>query len=481
VREPPSGSSASGSILADRRTIVLAALGLVAATGWFAYNLSVGIGNRFRGDAVGYVQIMMARRSLADVLGYAGDRTLGFPLFLYLVKSLTTLAGSVSVETFVDVVCVLLLLIHVVATLLFFAEVSSVSEREMGLRLHPAALALLLAYPGLVAYTAVPLTDTLATDLLMLAIAALCRASRLPTTATRAGWGLACGAGLGAVVLVRPATVVPCAAVLAGGWVVVGTRRTVMTAATLGFALLVGMQAANCARVFDRACLTNPTTTAAAVAESVGWGVASARHYWSQRSNDPDGHVSVPDPFLADHLAADCHPTAVLGRDGLLACLATHPTAVVPFELKKAIGLFDSYYLQPYAVDVTPRWARLVSRPFGALAFAGFVAAVGWLGLVVARLLTGLRLGSGLLGVVLLIPVAHIVWQSLFHVEPRYGFPAVPFALVSLTVCVQRSGGLAPRRRALVFAVLAGAILLFLGQTYRWDVGDDVLRRIEAG
>jgi hypothetical protein len=422
---------------------------------------------------------MVAQRSLADVLGYAGERTLGFPLFLYLVRGAIGLVGAVSVETFVDVVCGVLLLVHVASSVLFFSSVRTLIERELGWRLHPAALVLLLAYPALVAYTAVPLTDTLATDGLMLAVCALERAESAAATGPRLAWSTATGVALAAVVLLRPAAIVPCAVLVVAGViraVVTRAGRGIVASAAVAFVVLVGLHASNCARAYGTVCLTEPQATERAVAESVGRGVTSARHYWSSHSSEPDGRVVTPDPLLAATLGADCHPTTLLGAHGMLACLVSHPLVLLPFFTKKAVGLFDSYYLQPYAVDVTPRWARLASRPFGALAFAGFVATWGWLVAAVRHR----RLG-GLLPLVLLVPLAHVGWQSLFHVEPRYGLPAVPFALVGLVLAVQALAGLPPRSRALLGAGLACAAVLSLVQTHWWDAADDVLRLIEQG
>src|SRR5690348_13637474 len=56
--------------------------GLALALGWFAYVSSVGLANRVRGDAVAYLRVAIGVESIADVLRYAGERTLGFPLFL---------------------------------------------------------------------------------------------------------------------------------------------------------------------------------------------------------------------------------------------------------------------------------------------------------------------------------------------------------------------------------------------------------------
>jgi hypothetical protein len=81
--------------------------GLALAFGWFAYVSSVGFENRVRGDAVAYLRVAIGAESIAAVLRYAGERTLGFPLFLYLIRvpfALVTPLTSQTLGAFVDTV-----------------------------------------------------------------------------------------------------------------------------------------------------------------------------------------------------------------------------------------------------------------------------------------------------------------------------------------------------------------------------------------
>jgi len=127
-------------------------------------------------------------------------------------------------------------------------------------------------------------------------------------------------------------------------------------------------------------------------------------------------------------------------------------------------------------VDVTPRWARLLSRPFGALAFAGFTACCAWLVVLLARPAPR----SSIAALVCLAAVVQIGWQSLFHVEPRYGLGTIPLALLVLVVRVERARtGVDRRSRLLILVGLLAAAGAFLWQTHRWDVSDGVLQQIE--
>jgi hypothetical protein len=443
----------------------------VVAAGWFLYAASVGLPNRVRGDAVTYLRVAAGAGSITDVLGWAGERTLGFPLFLYAIRRPFELAMPLGDETlgaFVNTVAVVLLGIHVAASMFFFRRMQAVLGASLGLALHPVTLSLLVAYPGLVAYTTVPLTDTLAADLLMVGTALL--------AGSRAAFA---GLALGALVLIRPSALVVTAALLLAAtaqaaWRARG-RVPALAIALLVWSALVGLQAANCTRAYDEPCLTEPAATRKALGESIGWGKTSARHYWSRWSGDAEGRVTVPDALLTRLLGATCPAHTLLGGDGLLACLVAQPLAYPAMVIAKSIGLCDTYQLQPYAVDVTPRWARLASRPFGALAFAGLAAAAVWF---VVLLRTA---PAGLLALVLVVPVAHVAWHALFHVEARYGLPAVPFALVMLVATLQWAWTKPRATVAAVTGALALAGVFFLMQTGRWDRADPVLARIEAG
>jgi len=449
--------------------------GLVLAAGWFLYVSSVGLPNRVRGDAVTHLRVAAGAGSLVDVLGWAGERTLGFPLFLYAIRVPFELVTPLSDETlgaFVNTVAVVLFGIHVAASLFFFRRMQAIVASALGLTLHPVALSLLVAYPGFVAYTTVPLTDALAADLLMVGVV-------LAAGRARAVSGILAGLVLGALVLVRPtALVVTAIVILAGlahGLWRDRARVPALAIAAVLWSALIGLQAFNCSGAYGEPCLTEPAATRKALGESIAWGTTSARQYWSRYSSDVEGRVTVPDALLMRVLGPSCPARTLLGGDGLLACLVAQPLAYPAMLLEKSIGLCDTYQLQPYAVDVTPRWARLSSRPFGALAFAGLAAAGVWLVVLLATA------PASPLALVLLAPVAHVAWHALFHVEARYGLGAVPFALVMLVATLQWALARPRAARAGVTGGLILAGIVFITQTSRWDRADPVLARIEAG
>ena len=452
--------------------------GLIVALAWFTYVRSVGLPNRVRGDAFAYLDVAASADSIADVLRHPGDRTLGFPALLYVVRvpfELVTSLGPDTLGAFVDTVALVLLAVHVAASVLFFRRMRDLLQPSLGLSLHPVALALLIGYPGLVAYTTVPLTDTLAADLLMTG-AVLYASGSNSWRLVRAGCA---GLLLGALVLIRPSALATTAAV-----VLIGLARALwsdrgqmpmLALSVVAWASLIGWQAHVCTRAYGELCLLAPEAARKGLGESISWGTASARHYWSGHTDDPEGRATVPDPLLARVVGATCQARTLLGRDGLLACLLANPIAYPLLVLKKSIGLFDSYQLQPYAVDVTPRWARWASRPFGALAFAGFTAVVAWL------LLLLFSAPASPLVPVLVAPVAHVAWHALFHVEARYGLAAVPFSLAMLVATTKYVRRLRPARRIAIVLGLVVASLTFLAQTSAWDRADVALQRIESG
>lgn len=453
-----------------------AGAGLLVALAWFAYVRSVGLPNRIRGDAFAYLDMVASADSITDLLGSVGERTPGLPLFLYAVRvpfELVTPLESATLGAFVDTVALVLLATHVAASLLFFRRMREFLSSSLGLSLPPLALALLIAYPGLVAYTTVPLTDTPAADLMMTGVVLYADRSGSWKGARSAAAGLL----LGALVLTRPSALATTAAVILVGlgqalW---RDRASVpmLALSAVVWAGLIGWQAAACTRAYGEPCLIAPDASRKALAESISWGTGSARHYWSSHTNDPEGRVTVPDPLLLRVVGPSCPASTLGGRDGLLACLLANPIAYPALVLKKSIGLFDAYQLQPYAVDVTPRWARLASRPFGALAFAGFAAVVAWLVFLLRS-----APASPLIPV-LVAPVAHVGWHALFHVEARYGLAVVPFSLVMIVATTGYASTLRPARRIATLVGLGVAAVAFLAQTSSWDRADVVLQRIE--
>jgi hypothetical protein len=418
----------------DRRVAAWGLAGLLLAIVQFHYGMALHLGDFLvtvgGSDVGGYVR-MSDFPSLRAALTFAGDRAMGFPIFLYGVR----LVFGPSITA----MCWALFAVHVVAAGVFYAAL----RHRWGL--HPVALALLIAHPGLVAYTTAPMTDTFATDLVMLALAGVVT-GRLLWAASAFGW----------VALVRPPTLVLGVVVL--GWLVLQQRTLRSALAVAVFALVVGWQAGNCWRVYGAPCLVTPTYSA----NTLGWGLnlgrSNVRIYFSQHM--PGEEVLVADPWLAAH-AGEAAPLWLAPR---LVWFARHPGVFVVTLLKKTVALLDvrtrSVDERPgHAVDATPRWYRWWARLWAAAACGGVALALIWV-------------WDPRWTAVALVALVHYAMQSPLHVPARYGLTAVPCALVLLVWTAQC--------RSVYLALAVFAAVGFFWQVSAWDRIDPTLGKIEA-
>jgi hypothetical protein len=452
-----------------------AVAGLAAGTTWFLHLSSFDLRNRFRGDAIEYFSIAASFSDLGAALSFAGGRSVGFPLLVYSVMRLFgPVNGPAQLAAFLQVVSWILFVVHVLSSCFFFLVLRRAYAERDGRQLHFALLALLLAAPGMVSHTTVLLTDTFAADLLMIGFAlfVLGHDWRSPWAAA---WGLVSGLVLGYACLCRP-TYVPgvlavlcmlCAVVIAklllqrgaGAW----RRCAAPLLCAFGCAALLLTATYPCKQRFGSLCLADPTIVPRLVVSSLQVGLDSPRAYWSAFATrrDVDARCNacraLRDPLLTRTWKAHCQIDAARFGFGVPACLVQRPDLALLFLAKKTIGLFDSYTYQDYAVDLTPSWARLWSRPFGALAFAGLLASL----MLFARSL--------------------MLAQSFGHIEGRYGYAMVPGALLGLfaLLAARKDGGSRLAHRARI-ALLGLAALAFLAQTATWDTSDRVLQRIES-
>jgi hypothetical protein len=131
------------------------------------------------------------------------------------------------------------------------------------------------------------------------------------------------------------------------------------------------------------------------------------------------------------------------------------------------------------AADRTTRWQRLYNRFFGALAFAGFACLCAWVVPLLLRWWRERDRAHALLTLAALLAIGHIASHTLLAVEPRYGLPAVTFALVALIATLQVLPHQRRSVRAGVLLVMLAAAGAFLVQTHWWDEADPLLQKIE--
>ncbi len=478
---------------------VTLAIGLLLAVGWFSFLLRIDLADRLRGDAFNYLSIAAGFGGWGDALSFVGERSVGFPLVVFaMMKSYGGVSADGSVLSVLDFMAVVMFTIHVVAVLgSYFLLRNFARNQGDGLEasprvwLHAGFGAVLLAYPGLVGHTTVLLADSFYADLVLLGFA-LSIGTRHVRPWLRGIASLAGGGLLGFAVLCRPVYEPAALAALALGLTVslaggLGRRGAshwqkvgYAAAFALGFAACVGPAEVHCASLFGNRCLTAPETHDAALLDSLQRGMSSPRVYWSGNvaPDETDttcgvGCRTLRDETLAMTWAAVCRPSPQAFGYGLPGCFLRRPDLGGLFLFKKTLALFDSYQFQDYAVDRTPRWARLWSRPFGAMSYAGFVGA---LVLLAASARDSRRTELvAFLGFTVVLGLEH----SITHIEGRYGYGVVPGALFALFWLL----GTAWRRPQIVWTARLCAVflsLLFLVQTAAWDRSDVVLQRIEA-
>ena len=488
-----------GSALRSPRPLSTAiglTFGFVLGLAWFLLLVEFPMEYRVRGDALGYLRIAFGFPSLADALAYVGERSVGFPLTLYALKeSYLLFFPTGTAAGLVNFITAVLFCIHVSSSLLFFFTARKYASSR-GVDLHWALGAILLAYPGIVAHTTVPLTETFCADLVMAGFAAALWGSGASGWRTWVG-GILGGCFLGFAVLCRPSfepaaalavVLWPLAALTLplpplAGWAQTMRSRLVLPNFRAAIAFAVGFAACivpaewHCSERFGSRCLIEAQRYQREILSSVRIGTYSPRAYWSRHAGDGDGCGSgcraLRDETLAATWAVSCQPTADAVGYGLPGCFVRRPDLGALFLGKKMLALFDSYHFQPYTVDMTPRWARLWSRPFGAAAYAGFMLA--FVLLVLALRDRSWRELVPLLAFTLAFGLVH----SLTHTEGRYGYGAVPGALLSL-FWLLGSSGMQPGRRRVVYAAAILLAVAFLVQTSLWDRADIVLQRIES-
>src|SRR4051812_13011827 len=141
------------------------AAAIIAAAALFCYALSVPYDYRVSGDAFIYMRTGLHFSSFGDGLSYTGERTFGYPLFLYVIKAV--LAPPSPADWARDIACVQFAL-HIAACLFFYA---AVIKKHLSRFTAALAAGLLIAYPPLVTAATTPLADIFCTDLIMLAAA----------------------------------------------------------------------------------------------------------------------------------------------------------------------------------------------------------------------------------------------------------------------------------------------------------------------
>lgn len=450
--------------------------GIVLALVWFAANRALP--PAFRGeccDAAAYVSMAestkvdqavlapvnpdvavapmgVVARIVGLVFADTGYRTIGYPAFLAVHRLALKITGLSSVLSWMTAAMMTQLLLHIVASWMFYRAI-----RRLGIALHPAALMLIVAHPALTSHAALPLSDSLATSLLMMGLALMTRVSV---------WT---GVVFAVAVWVRPAHLLPVVGALAV-WCAVAPflgkklrwqAALIPAAALMIFGVVLSPRIWSCSTANRQLCFMPPAEKGVQQALLFDLALKSARTYTVVVTKPLETAIirSVPDPFLMSSFGrcpvSEGRPT----RD-LLVCLGRNWMRLPEFFFVKAIGLFDNFHWNTYATHVTPPWIMTLNRAFGVTGFVGFMILVGIAGGMLIKRQRGLAL-------LLVFPLLSWGVLSLVAIESRYGLLFAPYGMAGAVLLAQ--GVLSTRKRRVLLLAAGILALLFLLQAYQWD------------
>ena len=436
---------------------------------------------RVRGDASEYLVIAQQFDGLWSILGYAGNRTAGLPIFEYAVRMVLGLfTSNAGRMVWVDAICLALFVLHVATAWIFslWARRTNLIASEGGVFF----LFLFLAtYPAFVGHTTAPLSDTLAVDLVLCAVVAMEASFRVAGLARACLLAGTAGLLFGFSNHVRPGSLMGIALALAAGGAISFFRgwrvTTAIGAAMLGCAAMLAPFASACTQKYGTLCLQSPQTVS--IAASAQAGLRGARIVWSKGALVPGELPILPDELMFNDFYRRCHLESIvgIGESSWTGCLLSRPLSMPAFLVKKWIGLFDHFQFTPYLEVQTPPWLRWWSRAYDMLAWVG-LALVFW-SLVQAstqrnRAHVGTWLRDHITPVQLAVySMAMLAVHTVLHIEDRYGLPVVPLCAVLLVVHGERSirqcraSGWRSIAPIAAYCILAG--VLFVAQIIAWD------------
>lgn len=447
----------------------------------FIFGLGFPLASRVRGDAQSYLLIASQIDSMGAVFGYAGERTIGFPLFAAGVRqSLIMLTSNDNLLFWIDAICGLLLATHLLAAWFF-----SIWARRTHLILAENSayflFIFLATYPALIGHTTSPLTDTFAVDFILLAVVILERSLKTEGLYRGAMLGGVAGLFFAYAILVRPGAILGVASAMTiwGCVSLLGTRRNALSlaATVIGCMVLLAPFVANCSAKYGQVCVQSPNTVDfVASAQS---GLKGARTLWSKLGLVPGAAPVLPDEFMMTHYFDHCKLTSILGTDdsSLTGCLLSRPLTTPVFLVKKWMGLFDHFRFTPYLELDTPSWLVWRSRAYDAIAWAGLALCAAALFQIARRTnrekvrqLFASNVTPIVLGIYSAVTLAQ---QTAMHIEDRYGLPLVPICALMLVVYGERtmlryrSRGWASVIPIALYCMVA--IALFVTQIVVWD------------
>ena len=464
--------------------LIIVMLALCIATALFLYGIQLSLTIRLKGDAAQYLNIAQNFNSFRDALFYTGNRTLGMPFFDYVMLRLNS--GNSTVVLLNNISWVLFTLHQLSIAFLCWAlyKAQLFAKRPI---FYSVLFFLLAAYPAFIMYTTTPLSDVLSVDILLIVFSLFSWSehSQFKHNMTFTTLGIISGLLLGSAILLRESYLIASAGFLISYAIMLfinhktsqspNTRTQVimLTSSWLTVCCLITAVLLHGKTAFGAYALQTPMPDA----WLTSWNDAlvGVRTAW----NLPASPLSIiritPDPFMLKFFHSRCEISSVFGttQESLLGCFMYNPFATLIFMVKKCIGFFDTFQMTPFTEFLTPVWYLWLSRTFASLAFVGFWVAlyqgirVGWNLIIHRQALSSILTATWVFCIILFMT------HFIFHIEERYLFLCIPFAIIALLLKIQSLSTTQQKhhlRHTLTWSSMTAAfIILFITQTLELD------------
>jgi hypothetical protein len=424
------------------KKLIALSIAAVVALMLFAFGLSYPlIPFRVSGDANTYLEIADGFTNFSDVLAFAGDRTVGFPSFEFMVGEIVSTFTSNELA-WVNAISATLLVIHF-STAWFFSRWARSTNLIQTENMALVLFVFLATYPALIGHTTSPVTDTFAVDLVVCALMSMHAALTASNAYKSYLWAGLSAFFFGFSILARPGNQLSVATALMAGMalsLLAARRKTsVICVTALGCALVVAPFYYNCAQKYGSICLQSSKYED--LVQSAQAGLRGARTLWEMKSLSPGQWAPIlPDDTMFSNYYQRCRLKTIFGTDesSLTGCLITRPLALPAYTLKKWIGLFDHFRFTPYLEVTTPFWLRWLSRAYDSLAWVGLSMFFMTLFLATKRAYRSAikeKLTTPISPMILVVySVVMLLQHTALHIEDRFGFPVIPLCAVMLAI-----------------------------------------------
>lgn len=389
----------------------------------------------------------------------------GYPAYLASSMLMSNLTGGI--VPWIPLSLFIALFLHIVSSLVFVMIL-----RRAGVMIPGWIVMIILALPATTALAAQPLSDSLATSVLLLALAGTIHVVRNETLLWTFPIGL-----VWAYLLWTRSSHVPAVGIFFGILIVMhavkyfrGIKHAFLPLCILCAGLAVGFlpRIIACTIHDGRPCVTPGAIAQRNAVILLHEGLVGARTYTVIQPVAGGMILTIPDAFFRS-LQPACDITMETSGSDLIRCATTHWWKMPWLGVEKLFGLFDQSHLNPHATYVTPPILRWILRIIMIPALLGFLSLLLFFTfLLFRRRLTAkdiLLFGYFPLHAATILPLA---------MEQRYGLPLFAVSMIGFgLLCV------AWKRWSLRYRILGGALMMtviagFLLTAGGWDANDPV-------